>query len=40
LLDEDLNDIVDFKIERNPFGDKETSDFKAIAFKANLKDFV
>ena len=40
LLDEDLNDIVDFKIERNPFGDKETSDFKAIAFKARLSDFI
>lgn len=40
LLNDDLNNIVDFKIERNPFGDKETSDFKAIAFKASLKDFA
>lgn len=40
VLSEDLESIVEIREIQNPFGNKETSDFKAIAFKANLKDFV
>lgn len=39
VLSEDLKTQIDVKELKNPFGSKETSDFKAIAFKANLKDF-
>ena len=39
VLSEDLESIVEIREIKNPFGNKETSDFKAIAFKANLKDF-
>ena len=39
LLSEDLESIVEIREIQNPFGDKETSAFKAIAFKASLKDF-
>lgn len=39
VLSEDLESIVEIREIQNPFGDKKTSDFKAIAFKANLKDF-
>ena len=39
VLSPDLEKIVDLKEIKNPFADKGTSDFKAIAFKANLKDF-
>lgn len=39
VLSEDLESIVEIREIQNPFGNKETSDFKAIAFKANLKDF-
>ncbi len=39
VLDPDLSTIVTLEERKNPFGDKDTSDFKAIAFKASLKDF-
>ena len=39
VLSEDLESIIEIREIQNPFGDKKTSDFKAIAFKANLKDF-
>lgn len=40
VLSEDLESIVEIREIQNPFGDKETSDFKVIAFKASLKDFA
>lgn len=39
VLDPDLSTIVTLEERKNPFGDKDTSDFKPIAFKASLKDF-
>ena len=39
VLSEDLESIVEIREIKNPFGAKDTSDFKAIAFKANLNDF-
>lgn len=39
VLSEDLESVIEIKEVKNPFDDKETSDFKAIAFKASLKDF-
>lgn len=39
VLSEDLKTRIDVQEVKNPFGDKETSAFKAIAFKASLKDF-
>ena len=39
VLSEDLESIVEIREIQNPFGDRETSNFKAIAFKASLKDF-
>ena len=39
VLSEDLKTRIDVKEIKNPFIGKETSAFKAIAFKASLKDF-
>lgn len=39
VLSEDLESIVEIREIKNPFCAKDTSDFKAIAFKANLNDF-
>lgn len=39
VLDVELEKIIDLKEIQNPFAIKQTSDFKAITFKANLRDF-
>ena len=39
VLDDKLEKIIDVKEIQNPFASKDTNDFKAIAFKANVSDF-